>query len=217
MGRRIGIGEIRRAYAFRDRVFSDVGQEIQRGERFGETLTFQCQIQVAHIGQDWEGGESVSEGSYNSRAFEILRKAPPTEKEILLQGEAIFIFRSQKVERLIAQLDTRPLLKTVGPPVGPKECIEKLVEVYEKKLSPMELQCLSLLSGGFGAKRVGELLNLSHRTVESYLRNAYFKLDCLNKEQVIELMYENYTITVFHELGRTLIARAKGIELALSP
>jgi DNA-binding CsgD family transcriptional regulator len=54
-----------------------------------------------------------------------------------------------------------------------------------EKLSDREIQCLQRLARGLSAKAIGEELNLSKRTVESYRDNIKAKLGCINKTELI--------------------------------
>lgn len=62
-------------------------------------------------------------------------------------------------------------------------------------LSQRELECLFLQLRGKTAKQTGEILNLSKRTIESYLENIKSKFGCMNKAELlitaIEMGYQN--------------------------
>jgi DNA-binding CsgD family transcriptional regulator len=60
-------------------------------------------------------------------------------------------------------------------------------------LSARELECLFLQLRGHSAKRIGETLGLSKRTIESYIDNIKTKLGCLNKsELLVTAMMQGY-------------------------
>lgn len=52
-------------------------------------------------------------------------------------------------------------------------------------LSPRELECISVCAVGKTAKEIGREINLSPRTVETYLANAKQKLGCKNVRELI--------------------------------
>ncbi|MDQ2995229.1 MAG: LuxR C-terminal-related transcriptional regulator, partial [Pseudomonadota bacterium] len=54
-----------------------------------------------------------------------------------------------------------------------------------EKLSDREMQCLQRIVRGLSAKEIGEELELSKRTVESYIDNIKAKLGCINKTELI--------------------------------
>jgi len=52
-------------------------------------------------------------------------------------------------------------------------------------LSTREKQCLQLVAKGLSAKAIGEELELSKRTVETYIDNVKSKLGCINKTELV--------------------------------
>ncbi len=52
-------------------------------------------------------------------------------------------------------------------------------------LSSREAQCLRMFVKGLSARAIGEELDLSRRTVESYLESVKSKLGCFNKTELI--------------------------------
>lgn len=69
--------------------------------------------------------------------------------------------------------------------------IESISSTDEKKfiktikLTQRELECVELLATGISNYRIAILLNLSVRTVESYIINARNKLDCKNSVELV--------------------------------
>lgn len=81
-----------------------------------------------------------------------------------------------------------------------KNCQTKIVETYlekiEKiitfnsnksfpKLAKREIECLYFMIRGMTAKQIGKLLNLSFRTIETYIENMKLKLNCCNRSELI--------------------------------
>lgn len=72
--------------------------------------------------------------------------------------------------------------------------------------SPRQLQCLSLLYLGKTAKEIGQILDLSFRTVESYLDSIKLKLNCHTRKEVLNLLLS-------HNAERSLLLGISEIEL----
>jgi DNA-binding NarL/FixJ family response regulator len=56
---------------------------------------------------------------------------------------------------------------------------------YNQNLSSQETKCAKHILTGLTAKEIGRQLELSPRTVESYIENIKIKLLCQNKTQLI--------------------------------
>ena len=68
-----------------------------------------------------------------------------------------------------------------------KQLIYSIENYYpETQLSERQSECLFFLLRGKTTKEVAHLLNLSPRTVESYINEIKFKLQCNTKSQLIE-------------------------------
>lgn len=52
-------------------------------------------------------------------------------------------------------------------------------------LAKRELECLYFIIRGMTAKQIGKVLNLSFRTVESYIENMKYKFNCTNRSELI--------------------------------
>jgi len=65
--------------------------------------------------------------------------------------------------------------------------------IYSKQgkimLSRREIECLQCLLDGLTAKDTAKLLFLSKRTVETYIANIKYKLDCRKKGEIFKLFY----------------------------
>lgn len=66
-----------------------------------------------------------------------------------------------------------------------------------KKLSRRERECLELLLAGESAKGSAQHLNLSPRTIESYLENIRAKLGCVNKEALLSFAKKLKALDLF--------------------
>ncbi len=63
--------------------------------------------------------------------------------------------------------------------------IRKYLYDDKVKLSEREIDCLFHLINNKTAKETGDIMNISHRTVESYLENVKLKLSCNTKVELI--------------------------------
>lgn len=59
------------------------------------------------------------------------------------------------------------------------------------KLTKREKDCLTLLSSGKTAKEIANLLELSSRTIETYLENLRIKTGAISASQLIHIYHEN--------------------------
>lgn len=63
-----------------------------------------------------------------------------------------------------------------------------LALAHEHGLTKRELDILCYLSLGYSAKRIGEMLFISERTVQTHTRNIYRKIDVHTRQDVIDLV-----------------------------
>jgi DNA-binding CsgD family transcriptional regulator len=59
------------------------------------------------------------------------------------------------------------------------------IEYRGKTVTKREKECINGLIDGLTAKEIAKILNISHRTVEKYIENIKFKLECKNLKQLI--------------------------------
>lgn len=58
----------------------------------------------------------------------------------------------------------------------------------ESYLTSKEYACITQLSLGLSAKKIGQYLDISHRTVEQYLERAKVRTGCRSKQDLIQLL-----------------------------
>ncbi len=83
----------------------------------------------------------------------------------------------------------RQLLKTDSKYLGilaRKQNSYVLESKYDKKLTERESVCLFYLIRGKSASEIGQMLNISKRTVESHIENIKIKMNCEKKSSLIE-------------------------------
>lgn len=59
------------------------------------------------------------------------------------------------------------------------------------KLSGRELDCIFALNKGYSAKSIAKSLNLSNRTVETYIDSVRNKLSCNSKHDILDILRED--------------------------
>lgn len=70
--------------------------------------------------------------------------------------------------------------------------IEQLqIAGLDVSFTPREIDCIHLLLKGLTAKGIAKRLNLSPRTVESYIENIKTKTQCHSKEQLLDMLAES--------------------------
>lgn len=83
-----------------------------------------------------------------------------------------------------------PLLEKVK--IVEKQLKRSMVRSFEDlKLSPRELECLELMSHGKTAKEIAQEIQISPRTVESYVTNIKVKTECNYKSELIDFFFKN--------------------------
>lgn len=60
-------------------------------------------------------------------------------------------------------------------------------------LSKREIECVNYLIRGMTAKQIGTIMDLSHRTVEFYLKRIKNKLTCRTKSELIAKVLNHYS------------------------
>ena len=93
---------------------------------------------------------------------------PPTELESFLKNKNISV-----------SSHTKALMETV----------KENTDFNPYSLSPRELQCLRLLVAGYTAKGIGEQLNISFRTVETYIENIKSKMHVDKTREILAKAY----------------------------
>lgn len=118
-----------------------------------------------------------------------------------------FYFKN-KAARLIEQSEKQPIY--FDKPLHANAESEVELERFAEKLyldeyvlatsngcvtiTPREFECTLLLADGKTAKEIARILNISHRTVESYLLHVRKKLDCHSKAEIVEILRRNQLI-----------------------
>lgn len=103
------------------------------------------------------------------------------------------LLQSLPVNSVLIQKIISSSIKINSSLVGHGHCIGTFkldADCESLLLSQRELECLFFLIRGYSAKAIGQVLNISPRTVERHIDNMKMKLACNNKAQLIEKAYE---------------------------
>ena len=89
----------------------------------------------------------------------------------------------------------RPFYKETGEIdgiIGYSKRIDLLIlNNTQVELSKREIDCLAAIFKGLSAKKISDNLQLSKRTVESYIENLKIKMNCNNKADMIKAILNN--------------------------
>ena len=88
-----------------------------------------------------------------------------------------------------------------------REESKKLQNLSTPPLSPKEIECLCLNLNGFSAKQIGLLMSISYRTVQTHIQHSLDKLQCFNKYQCFEMMYEKGFLPIWQDFFNLLLKR----------
>lgn len=143
----------------------------------------------------------------------------PTGQRYEQPAKLIFAFDKGKISQLIIEEEPNAISRQLGLLISPSPPPDPHLDIclLEKSLSQglgvclsgREMDCLALAFCGFSAKHIGEILKISYRTVEAHFIHAYRKLDCNGKQEILEFMYEKNLLTLWLDLGKSLIAQFK--------
>lgn len=67
-----------------------------------------------------------------------------------------------------------------------------LNSLYKCKFTKRELDCIPFLIKGYSAKQIAENLNLSFRTIESYINSIKIKTKSNNKNELLAVLYDKF-------------------------
>lgn len=148
--------------------------------------------------------------------FSGIENAPPTGNRYQQPAKVILAFEKGKISQVTIDEDPTAISRQLG--LGTEKNpsnrdylsdISLLTKTLNRSLitplSSREIECLALGFCGFSAKHIGEILGISYRTIETHMIHIYRKLDCFGKQQVLEFMYEKQLLTLWLDLGKSLL------------
>ncbi len=165
-------------------------------------LSIEAVIGLRDYDLNWlPGGHNAD--YFNSIDKEVMRqqRAMTNEKEIVLKANS-----EGEVITTVTVVSKRPVLhngKCLGValeafnitdsifPTLSQQCTQvRPVNPLKNLFSPRELDCIRLLLFGYSYKHIANKLNLSSRTVEGYIEKIKIKLNCHNKQRLIDKLLE---------------------------
>lgn len=221
MGRKVGIGCIKNHSCELFHAFPDFQTHLKNIEVFGNLVI--CDVEFIASHQNFfRCEESSDEGVIIKSDFcKQFSKLKPSGTKLVQPAELFFVFDRGKIVRISIQEDPLSLYRQLGLQIEvekscPKTSLKregdfliKKLRDYFKVLSAKEIVCLALAFSGFSAKFVAEILEVSYRTVESHWFHSYQKLRCNGKQQCLEIVIEQETLSLFHELSAVCLKLAE--------
>ncbi len=208
---------------------SPLGKKIGRESMQNTTLNWLnafSDIHVFDVNLAIVGNTVISEWhctGVHDNTFQLIN---PTHKKITYSGTSIYCFNDNKeIISYFCNLNMLNIYEQLGFFLAREKyeqqkilyndknlLIEKLGNLpkFDKKLTGREIECLCFLLNGYTAKKTALKLKISYRTVEEYIRNAMMKLQCHNKNHLIELMQEESMFHLWHDLFDLIVWELKG-------
>ena len=132
-------------------------------------------------------------------------------------GERVTL-RSKRGTVAIVSLNDLKLLEKYRPLLEAHIAIQEhsvplhrqlLLDLIKKEMKipflDREVECISLTLSGFSAKYIATILGISYRTVETHVRNAYQKIGCFGRQELLEMMCEANLLPRWWEFARLLL------------
>ena len=147
-----------------------------------------------------------------------LESLTPTGKKCRIKYNATFIFSGKYIDHIILSNHNNPdICSQLGISFknsSKRESLNQNLEFLKlaiKKNGPhpsltyRELECIAFAMSGFTAKQHAMLANISYRTIQTHLTNAYDKLGCFNRLQCVEMMYTKGYFFLWQNLCRLFL------------
>ena len=134
--------------------------------------------------------ESDPEDEINTHCVSLKMPWYSDDKIVGVFGCSVLLNR-QSIDQTLQQLNQ---LSTIIPQFSHspiKSAAHPIMQNYQ--LTPREIEILKYVVNGNTAKRIGNILNLSHRTIESHIHNIKIKTNSGSKSELI-----NKTIDIFY-------------------
>lgn len=198
--------------------FPDYSTEVKSVKEYRNVVLCDVERTGTHLYRYQSSNRDKNTILTKSDFFTSIENLAPTGKSYHQPAQLIFAFEKGKISQISIEEDPSGLPKQLGLITDqPEKCFfkdanlmtAKLNEVLNTSLSKREIECLALVFCGFSAKHVGEILNVSYRTVETHLSKTYQKLKCFGKQQLLELMYEKELLTLWLDLGKMILMQYK--------
>lgn len=214
-GEKVGCDRVVTLYTFFNDIFPSLKTNVINVSPHKNITTINFKATCFHGGELIEPHvQQVLEGDV-SENLKLMATTHPTGEELDFFVGATFVYEEEKIALLNIASDMSQMEEAFLPHADPKDLeinlsaetnlIKNIQRLIEKKLSTMEIKILSFILCGFSSKHTAEYLLLSLRTIEGYIQNAYGKLGCFSKEDLLEKMYQNRSIAIFQQLCQFFI------------
>lgn len=133
---------------------------------------------INKFAQDFNWGKEPSKWRENDLKVISTNQAMQCFEEIVHDNHKhVYVATIMPVYHCNKNIGTLKLLK-----------FQKLIELSKVSNSPIasrEIECLYYLIKGFSLKEIGQIMQISSRTVEHHIKNSKIKLKCLRRSELI--------------------------------
>lgn len=216
MGRKIGIDCVKLHSKDFFHACPDFCTEVKKMQVFGNVVVCDAVFTATHQ-NFYTCTETDASGVIIQSDFcEKFAGLTPKGKKFVQVVELFFVFERGKIMRIAIQEDPLSLCRQLGIDVKVEKADERVLWKREYEflvgkvrstfgLGERETLCLALSFSSLSAKFVGEVLGISHRTVEAHLQGCYQKIGCQNKQQCLEAVVQRGMLSIFHEISLIIL------------
>jgi DNA-binding CsgD family transcriptional regulator len=156
------------------------------GDHKENAATFRAQDELVLKGQEIKQVYMQRYPSDNEKSVYFNSKKP-----FYINDNIIGIFGNsfEFDAQCIKELASAGVIDTLHLNDNTEQNVYTIAQSFHPNLSPRESLCLYYLMRGGTAKEIGTRMNISPKTVESYIARMREKFDCINKSQLIEKSY----------------------------
>lgn len=223
-GNYTGAHEIFQMLRFQHQILPFQSIKVLKISSYKNVQQFNCLFEMVHkakLRKELGSFEFLNIKSFNYELIDLFINTPPNRKLVVIHVEITFVTQNDEITFVNVNTDPLEVIRQIEPQkiheeipiIDPSahKIILTLQEYLLIPLTPMEIQCLAFALCGFSSKQIGSHLHLSHRTIETYLQNAYFKLGSKGKGECLEMMYENNLIHDFQKLCYLLMQHPEAV------
>lgn len=95
------------------------------------------------------------------------------------------VCNQQEIKQIMSEEHASLMLLATSFQNAAKKLFEQRPPDDAPNLTPRERECLTWAANGKTDAEIGMILNISHRTVNAHMANAYQKLGCVSREQAV--------------------------------
>lgn len=221
VGKKIGIDGLKNIYEGCISIFPDYFIDTLEFEEYKNIVMVKGMVSAHHSQPYKHIVQDEHDLLENSYFIKKLSRIKPKGNKVFYPLDMHFIFDKKKVIFCdVSGADLIDFFQQLGcfleDQEGPsqhifcqslKELSKELRNLSTPPLSPKEIECLCLNLNGFSAKQIGSLMSISHRTVQTHIQHSLDKLQCFNKYQCFEMMYEKGFLPIWQDFFNLLLKR----------